>query len=214
MPIPACPLCLSQDTFRFFSDKNRDYYRCHSCLLVFVPADQHLSFEAEKAIYDLHQNQLDDAGYRQFLSRLAMPMLDRLPAPATGLDYGCGPGPLLAKLFTEQGHQTQTFDPFYAPDQQVLRQCYDFVSCTEVIEHFRQPKDELHTLFGLLKPDGILGITTKLVIDADAFSRWHYKNDLTHVSFFAKETLQWLATHYQCQLEILGKDVIIFSRKL
>jgi 2-polyprenyl-3-methyl-5-hydroxy-6-metoxy-1,4-benzoquinol methylase len=81
-----------------------------------------------------------------------------------------------------------------------------------VIEHFRQPNQELHKLFALLKPKGILGIMTKLVIDADAFSRWHYKNDLTHVSFFSRDTLQWLAIKYQCRLDILGNDVIIFTR--
>ncbi len=212
MPILACPLCLSDDTFRFFTDKNRDYDHCHNCQLVFVPANQHLSCDAEKAIYDYHQNQMDDVGYRQFLSRLATPMQDRLTVSANGLDYGCGPGPLLAKLFTEQGHHMQIFDPYYAPNMDVLQEHYDFVTCTEVIEHFRQPNLELHKLFGLLKPYGILGIMTKLVIDADAFSRWHYKNDLTHVSFFSRDTLKWLAIKYQCRLDILGNDVIIFTR--
>ena len=51
---------------------------------------------------------------------------------------------------------------------------------------------------------------TKLVIDAEAFSRWHYKNDLTHVSFFSKTTMQWLAETYHCELEFVGKDVMIF----
>ncbi len=212
MPILACPLCLSDNTFRFFTDKNRDYDRCQNCQLVFVPACQHLSYDAENAIYDYHQNQIDDAGYRQFLSRLAKPMLDRIDMPANGLDYGCGPGPLLAQLFAEQGHYMQIFDPYYAPNKQVLQERYDFVTCTEVIEHFRQPNLELHKLFALLKPKGILGIMTKLVIDADAFSRWHYKNDLTHVSFFSRDTLQWLAIKYQCRLDILGNDVIIFTR--
>ena len=212
MPIHTCPLCLSDDTFRFFTDKKRDYYRCHNCQLVFVPTNQHLSNNAEKAIYDYHQNQIDDAGYRQFLSRLVIPMLDRLTVPANGLDYGCGPGPLLARLFTEQGHHMEIFDPYYAPNKDILLEHYDFVTCTEVIEHFRQPNLELHKLFALLKPDGILGIMTKLVIDAEAFSRWHYKNDSTHISFFCRDTLQWLATKYQCRLDILGNDVIIFTR--
>lgn len=212
MPIYSCPLCLSHDSFNFFSDRQRDYQRCRNCQLVFVPAHQHLSLQDEKALYDLHQNQLDDLGYRQFLSRLAEPMLTRLKGPAQGLDYGCGPGPLLAKLFMEQGHRMQVFDPFYAPNTEHLQSRYDFVTCTEVIEHFRQPHIDLERLFALLQPNGLLGIMTKLVIDADAFSRWHYKNDLSHISFFCRETLHWLAIKYRCRLEIIGKDAMIFTR--
>ena len=212
MPIFSCPLCLSSDTFNFYQDKQRDYHRCGVCHLVFVPTHFHLSLHAEKALYDRHQNQLDDSGYRQFLSRLANPMLARLNSPAHGLDFGCGPGPLLAKLFVEHGHQMQIFDPIYAACPEPLQSHYDFVTCTEVIEHFRQPNIELRKLFGLVKPNAMLGIMTKLVIDVDAFSRWHYKNDPTHVSFFCKDTLEWLANTFHCQLEILGKDVIIFTR--
>jgi SAM-dependent methyltransferase len=178
---------------------------------VFVPPHQQLSTQAEKAIYDYHQNQIDDAGYRRFLSRLAGPLLDRLPSHARGLDFGCGPGPLLAEMFSEQGHTMHTFDPFYANQPETLQSQYDFVTCTEVVEHFRRPQEEFQRLFGLLKPSGYLGVMTKLVIDTDAFSRWHYKNDPTHVSFFSEDTLQWLATTYQCRLEIISKDVIIFT---
>lgn len=211
MPNIACPLCFSTDTFAFFKDKQRDYIRCRQCHLVFVPPQQHLNPESEKVIYDFHQNQTDDPGYRQFLSRLAEPLSARLATPSTGLDYGCGPGPLLANMLCEQGHSMTVYDPFYANHSHTLEKQYDFVTCTEVVEHFRQPQQEFQRLFALLKPDGILGIMTKLVIDAEAFSRWHYKNDQTHISFFSKETLQWLATQHHCRLEIVANDVIIFT---
>jgi len=180
--------------------------------LVFVPSDQHLSLADEKAIYDLHDNDLDDAGYRHFLTRLVEPLQARLMPGSKGLDYGCGPGPLLAQMLKEQGHAVEIFDPFYANHPQLLQQHYDFVTCTEVVEHFRQPNQEFQRLFSLLKPHGLLGLMTKLVIDAEAFSKWHYKNDLTHVSFFSEPTLRWLADTYRYSLKIIGKDVIIFRR--
>ena len=121
--------------------------------MVFVPLSQHLSFAEEKAIYDLHENHLDDPGYRQFLSRLATPLQSKLPPAAIGLDYGCGPGPMLARMLTEHGHQVELFDPFYANHPQVLQDHYDFVTCTEVAEHFRQPAKEFEALFALLKPN-------------------------------------------------------------
>lgn len=214
MPNTLCPLCSSPSIQAFHRDKKRDYLYCMICHLVFVPPAQHLDPKEEKAIYDLHENQLDDPGYRQFLSRLTIPLQERLSPDASGLDFGCGPGPLLAKMLQEQGYQTAIYDPFYANhEQRLLQGRYDFITCTEVVEHFRQPQQEFQRLFDMLKANGLLGIMTKLVIDADAFSRWHYKNDLTHISFFSQATLKWLANQYHCQLEIIGKDVIIFRKQ-
>jgi len=208
----SCPLCLSLDSQPFHTDRQRDYHHCRNCWLVFVETAQHLPLSAEKAIYDLHQNAVDDAGYRSFLSRLAAPLLQRLPANSLGLDYGCGPGPALAGLFRAQGHRVNLYDPFYADFPEHLQQAYDFISCTEVVEHLRQPRPAFDVLFDLLKPGGWLGIMTKLVIDAEAFSKWHYKNDQTHIAFFSQATFNWLATHYDCQIEFIGQDVIILQR--
>jgi len=211
MPITNCPLCFSHALYPFHRDWKRDYLHCRQCDLVFVPEHQHLPPADEKTIYDLHQNHADDPGYRQFLSRLATPMLARLPKQAFGLDYGCGPGPVLAHMLQEQGHPVALYDPYYAPDQRPLQQRYDFIVSTEVVEHFRHPQQEFERLFSLLKPQGTLGLMTKLVIDAEAFSGWHYKNDQTHISFFSRSTMHWLAERYGCQLELIGQDVIIFT---
>lgn len=207
-----CPLCLDSNIEPFHSDKIRDYLRCRNCLLVFVPETQHLDFQQEKAIYDLHQNQVDDAGYRQFLSRLAAPLLDGLAPNSAGLDYGCGPGPLLAKLLSGAGHAVKLYDPIYADHPLHLQNRYDFISCSEVVEHFRRPGIEFERLFSLLNPQGRLGVMTKLVIDAQAFGKWHYKNDPTHIAFFSRPTLEWLAANYRCRIEFFGRDVAIFSR--
>ncbi len=201
---------MSLSSIEFYQDRVRDYLRCQHCALVFVPREQHLSLLAEKALYDLHENRMDDLGYRQFLSRLSQPLLARLAPHAHGLDFGCGPGPLLAKMLAEQGHSVSLYDPFYAEAPELLQQQYDFITCTEVVEHFRQPQPMFELLFGLLKPHGLLGIMTKRVIDAEAFSRWHYKNDPTHICFYSEATLQWLAGKYYRQMVLVDKDVVIF----
>ncbi|MBD9356629.1 class I SAM-dependent methyltransferase [Methylomonas albis] len=212
MPAPPCPLCTSADTRHFHSDSKRVYSRCRHCLLVYVDCAQHLPPSQEQAIYDLHQNDVDDPGYIKFLCRLAKPLLERLPNNSEGLDYGCGPGPALADLLKAQGHRMKLYDPFYADFPEHLQQAYDFIVCTEVVEHFRAPKSEFDTLFDLLKPGGWLGIMTKLVVDAEAFAKWHYKNDQTHISFFSRPTFYWLAARYNCQIEFIGNDVIILQR--
>ena len=209
----SCPLCNNLNPIHYFRDQHRDYLQCQHCQLVFVPAHQHLHVQQEKAIYDLHQNGMDDIGYRQFLSRLTTPLLTQLKPAAAGLDYGCGPGPLLAAILTEAGHRMRVYDPLYAPDPEALQNSYDFITCTEVVEHFRQPGQEFQRLFGLLKADAHLGLMTKLVIDQAAFQNWHYKQDLTHVSFFSKPTLHWLAQCYHCEIAFYGSDVMIFTRR-
>lgn len=206
-----CPLCLGDQTSTFHSDNRRNYRHCQNCRLVFVPAEHHLTPDEEKAIYDLHQNDPDDPGYRNFLSRLTYPLQHRLSPEATGLDYGCGPGPALAAMLREQGFDIRLFDPLYADDRTVLNRRYDFITATEVVEHFRRPHQEFNRLFALLKPGGYLGIMTKLVVDATAFARWHYKNDLTHVSFFSVPTFRWLADQYRCRLEFFHRDVMILQ---
>ncbi|MDT4331843.1 class I SAM-dependent methyltransferase [Methylomonas sp. MED-D] len=212
MPDIPCPLCGAASSVEFHRDRNRDYRRCGRCRLVYVPASQHLSQDAEKAIYDLHRNQTDDPGYRCFLSRLAAPLQERLAPGASGLDFGCGPGPALAAMLSEAGHAVKLYDPIYAAHPALLLRQYDFIVCTEVVEHFRRPAEEFERIFGMLRPGGYLGLMTKLVIDAAAFARWHYKNDLTHIGFYSRDTLTWLANRYGCGIEFVAADAIILRR--
>ena len=40
----------------------------------------------------------------RFLGRLAEPLVERLDPGASGLDFGCGPGPALAAMLTRRGY--------------------------------------------------------------------------------------------------------------
>ena len=180
---------------------------------MFVPPEQFLSAETEKAAYDHHQNSPEDEAYRGFLSRLFVPMHQLLQPGSHGLDFGCGPGPTLSLMFKEVGHTVDEYDYFYANDQSLLQQTYDFITTSEVVEHLHHPKEELERLWNILNPGGILGIMTKRVFNREAFTTWHYKNDLTHVCFFSEPTFQWLADVWQADLTIADKDVVLFQKK-
>jgi len=207
-----CPLCGTEQNTAFFTDKRREYVRCDQCALVFVPPVYFLDRDAERAEYDLHENKIDDPGYRQFLGRLAQPLLERLPLGASGLDFGCGPGPALAHMLRDAGCQVALYDSFYCTDQSVLRQEFDFITATEVVEHLHHPGAQLQQLWQQLNAGGWLGVMTKLVRDAQAFASWHYKNDPTHVSFFSETTWYWWAQHQAAGIEILGNDVILLQK--
>lgn len=210
----ACPLCSASEIQSFCSDKKRTYFQCQQCFLVFADRTTLLTAEQEKAQYDLHQNQLDDPGYRQFLSRLSLPLLSILkPEQHTGLDFGCGPGPLLAQMLSEAGKQMQVWDPFYAPEPHALQQKYHFVSCTEAIEHFINPAKEWSLWLDLLLPEGVLALMTKRYTEQSSFNNWHYKNDPTHISFFHQRTFEFLAKRDNFALHFPADDVVIFKKR-
>ncbi len=207
-----CPLCSNPDTARFHTDATRGYLHCRSCDLVFAHPNSHLSIEEEFNRYELHQNDLEDPGYRAFLKKMSDPMFQRLHSSCRGLDFGSGPGPLLQRMFEEQGHNMSLYDPFYAPDQSVFNSSYDFITTTEVVEHLHKPIGDLDRLWGCLKPEGYLGIMTSLRNSEQDFKNWHYIKDPTHVIFFSRQTMTWLAHHWGAQLEFIDDSVVIFTK--
>lgn len=207
----TCPLCKANQVLSLHEDNWREYLRCAACQLIFVPPASHLSLSDEKAEYDRHQNSPDDQGYRHFLSRIFEPVHARLAPGSHGLDFGSGPGPTLSVMFEEVGHPMAIYDPFYATDTSPLAVRYDFVTASEVVEHFRNPADDLDRIWACVKPGGLLGIMTKLALDREAFARWHYKNDRTHVCFFSRETFAWLAAEWNADLAYAGNDVVLLS---
>lgn len=209
----CCPLCAAKETEFYFKDKKRSYLQCSRCDLVFVPQEQLLDAETEKAHYDMHENNPQDQGYRHFLSRLAIPLLERVNTSAKGLDFGCGPGPTLSLILEEAGHSMSVYDIYYQPDTEVLEERYDFMTSTEVIEHLYDPQRIWGLWLNLVKPGGWIGLMTKLVIDKEAFANWHYKNDPTHVCFYSKATFNYLAQRDNLDLEFIGNDVILLKKR-
>jgi hypothetical protein len=208
----TCPLCGAPSVEDFYHDGRRSYLRCDVCALIHADPASHLSPAEEKARYSLHQNDPQDPGYRRFLSRLAEPLTARLGAPPLrGLDFGSGPGPTLSVMMEERGYQIAVYDPYFAPDPAALQERYDFVTCTETLEHFHTPCKEWRLLLNLVKPGGWLGIMTRMVEDTAAFGTWYYKDDPTHVSFFSRATFGYLAARDGLAVEFVGNDVILLA---
>ncbi|MDD3609481.1 MAG: class I SAM-dependent methyltransferase [Halothiobacillaceae bacterium] len=206
-----CPLCGTQAAF-WQADARRPYLRCPLCELVFVPSPWQLDSASEKSEYDKHRNALDDPGYRRFLERPFAALRERVSPPAEGLDFGCGPGPLLARLLEEEGFSIALYDPFYANAPDTLSRRYDFITATEVFEHLREPGRTLQRLLNCLRPGGWLVVMTKRVRDREAFARWHYTHDPTHVAFFSETSFTWIAKQHNLHLDIVGADVIALRK--
>jgi len=209
-----CPLCEAPDTEPFHRSRTRRFLQCARCRLVLVPPDEWVDRDAEKARYDQHQNDAADPRYRAFLSRLADPLLARLPAGSRGLDFGCGPGPALPQMLAERGMIVRVFDPFYAPDETVWQERYDFVAATEVVEHLQRPRHELTRLFDALVPGGWLAVMTRWVGGLESFAASRYIRDPTHICFYGPDTFRWIAAHWRATLVLPAPDVALLKREV
>jgi len=211
-PPGECPVCLAGAPLPFLSVMGRDYWRCAVCQARFLDPRQRLTIEEERAVYLRHENDPDDPRYRRFLSKLADPLRARLRGLSRGLDYGCGPGPALAKMLREAGHDVALYDPFFAPHRGALERTYDFVTCSETAEHFHAPAAEFARLRALVRPGGWLALMTCFQTDDARFAAWHYRSDPTHVVFYREGTLRRLAATWGWRCEIPGKDVALMQR--
>lgn len=211
---PGCSVCSASATRPFLSVDGRDYRRCDRCMATLLDPAQWLSPETEYARYLEHKNNSADIGYRRFLSKLADPLLKRLASGRHGIDYGCGPGPALAQMLYEAGHIVSLFDPFFFPDQALLGQRYDFITCTETIEHFHWPAKEFARFERMLRPGGWLAVMTCFQAEDARFSSWHYRRDPTHVVFYRETTLRHIAQSFGWSCEIPVKDVALMQKPL
>lgn len=168
--------------------------------------------KAEKARYKTHRNSLADEGYVTFLSKLVEVLVPQLAPGAAGLDYGSGPGPTLSLMLAELGFSVTNYDPLFTPDEAALERSYDFITCTETVEHFHRPGEEFRRLQGLLQPDGWLGIMTGILVSDDQFPGWWYTRDLTHVCFYKEATLAWIARRFGWKLALPAENVVLYRR--
>ena len=207
-----CSVCGSPQTRPFLEIDAQRYVRCDLCAATLLHPDCFLSASDERAHYDTHENDPTDSRYRTFLSRLADPLLARLPSAQNGLDYGCGPGPALAQMLREAGHTMATYDPFYDRNAHALSTTYDFITCTETVEHFHRPNQEFRRFDGLLRPGGVVAIMTMFQTDDDRFAAWYYRKDPTHVVFYRTQTMQVIAREFGWSCEFPAPNVTFFVK--
>lgn len=207
----TCPLCLHPSPALFYQADNREFWRCPHCNLVYVSSAFCLSRASERAHYENHQNDELDSGYRRHLEKLALPLVDRLSPGERGLDFGSGAGRPLSRILKEHGHHCESYDLYFACDESLLLDKYDFITMTEVIEHLRAPRETLTQLLALMNPGATLAVMTQLYEDQIDFSSWYYKNDPTHISLFHPKTLEYLSEHFHLKLEVIARDVFFFK---
>ena len=203
-----CPLCDSAG-IHFHDHQERCYYRCSGCKSAFMHPDHHLSLEQERKRYELHNNDVHDPRYQQFVTPLVDLITESFTPDQQGLDFGAGTGPVIAKMLTDRGYQVALYDPFFHDHQHVLEQRYDYIICCEVMEHFYFPRKSFALLRSLLRDSGSLICRTSLFTDDVDFPSWHYKNDETHTFCYHPDAIAWIAHYFDFSRAVITDNTVI-----
>jgi hypothetical protein len=107
-----CSLC-NNPTKEFYREEHRIFVRCDLCSGIMLLPEFYVDPTAEKNRYEEHNNDVNDPRYQKFVSPITTAVSADFPNTATGLDYGCGTGPVAAVQLQEQGYKVNLFDPFF-----------------------------------------------------------------------------------------------------
>lgn len=206
---PICKICGAGTTPFLDPQFNVIYHECGKCEFIFKDDRAVVSAEEEQREYDLHNNSYENEGYVNMFRDF---MVKSIEGYVTGsgdskgrraLDFGSGPEPVLAKVLTEEyGYATDIYDFYYAPDKVYEGNTYDLLTCTEVVEHLKDPMAYFALFRSLLKEDGLLAVMTLFhPKDEHTFCKWHYRREKTHTSFYTTKTMETIA-------QLLGMKVL------
>ena len=98
------------------------------------------------------------------------------------------------------------------PSKKNLLKKYDFISCSETVEHFHNPFGEFTKFNELLNNNGTIGIMTNFHSEQDIFENWYYIKDPTHVVFYNKKTFQIIAKIFDWESEFLGNNLVFLKK--
>jgi SAM-dependent methyltransferase len=94
-------------------------------------------------------------------------------------------------LLEPEGFSVVSYDPYFFP--RFPEGPFDFILCSEAAEHFYAPAEEFARIDAILKPGGVLGVSSWLLPPLEKFEDWSYRRDKTHVGFFSETSVRWLA---------------------
>ena len=231
-----CKICgfSSVSEEKIISCSGRNFYFCPNCASIFANSASYLDSASQRQRYLLHNNSLDDEGYKTYLGnffdaalKLSIGKKELTPQDFeffSGwdyLDYGSGPVPCLTELVKEKKifRTVQSYDLFFT-EKLPSGSKFDFITCLEVAEHFENPLQDFTKIAELLKNGGILALQTQFLEEREFeeqkkfFEKWWYKEDSTHVVFYTKKGLEECAKSCGLRLVATEKNLVVFKLEL
>lgn len=193
---------------------NKKYYRCQNCEFIFIDEKNIVNSIRELEQYELHENSIENEGYVNMFNKFIEEGISPyVKAHKRTLDFGSGPGPVLAKLLKKKGYESEIYDPYYSPN--LPKGTFDLVTSTEVFEHFSNPLKEIELIVSLMKKNAYLSVMTNYHPKNDEkFKKWWYHRDPTHISFYTEKTFEYVAFKYNLDyIYSNGKNISVFKKK-
>lgn len=187
---------------------------CDTCGFIYKNSEFHLSEDIEHENYKMHNNSFESEGYVQIFVNLVSEYIKPLNISGKVLEFGSGPGPVLKELLVREGYDVFDFDPFFNKNIEYLRNRYQLITSTEVVEHFTDPLKEFEHLSELLDVGGYLLIMTRLrTMDSTEFLNWWYRRDLTHISFYNLNTFKEIGKKFGLKIiKTNNVNIIVFQK--
>ncbi len=171
------------------------YYRqCEKCFFTFTDAFDHWSaadfhvhiYNGSYIDVDPDLTEVRPAGN----ARLVGATFQTYQSTLRILDYGGGTG-LFAERLRTLGFSAVTYDPFLS-DNELPTECFDLITCFEVMEHVPFPAEIIASIVRFLKPEGVVLFSTVLL--PPSFSKtglqWWYASPRNgHVSLYSQQAL-------------------------
>jgi SAM-dependent methyltransferase len=205
-----CLLC-DGSTELFFQHKERKFFLCKECKGISLEKKLLPEQDIEYERYLQHNNDIENKGYQSFVSPVVSAVLKDFCPENKGLDFGAGTGPVISKLLRDRNYQIELFDPFFHNNPELLSEKYNYIVCCEVIEHFHNPGKEFRLLKDLLVQNGKLYCMTNVFEKNIDFGKWSYKNDLTHVFIYQRETFYWIKERFEFDNIMINERLITFT---
>ena len=200
-----CKVCGSNNLEEINIENN--YYYCNNCEVIFISPKKIVDQAEEKERYEGHDNNHQNDGYVKMMQDFIEKVLEanlNLEGINDVLEFGCGPGPVLADLLKEKGINVDLYDPYFFSEKVFKEKKYDLITSTEVFEHFSDPIKEMELLTSHLKEGSYLAVMTSFHPEPEEFEDWWYKWDPTHIVFYNEKTFSEIASIFD--LEIIYTD--------
>lgn len=189
------------------------YQICKNCNFIYRLEKYHLEENEEFDFYSKHKNSIEEESYRNYLSKFIDEAIFPFIKSGDALDFGCGPGPVLAHILEKNGFNCSIYDKnFYNNDDNINKK-YDLIVSTEVFEHFVNPLEEITKLTSLLNKNGIISIMTMFRPSIEEFHNWWYRRDYTHISFYDLKTFDYIKEKFNLrELYTNNKNIIVLQK--
>lgn len=234
----TCFICRSKKTMLFLRTKERSLYQCGNCNLIFVwpiPDRKDLKQLYGEEYFNLQKEKVEITGYRSYQD--IMPLLTpyfRKKLTRAGqllgkkgklLDIGCALGLFLeiakadgwdvlgldissyaVKEVRKRGIKAVNCDLFNA---KLKKNSFDLVTIFQTIEHDSNPVRLLREIKRILKPGGVLIITTpnaKGLPSQLLGKRWHGWRRRSHLFWLDKNNLKLALDTVGLKIIEIGKD--------